>query len=81
MEFVQAPDKVVQLLQYQRVFREIWTDGRSLPTDVGGTRPQSPDPRWYGYLIGRWADDSTFVVQTPEAVRRRQAAAHTRERI
>ncbi len=64
IEFVQAPDKVVQLLQYQRVFREIWTDGRSLPTDVGGTSPQSPDPKRYGYSIGRWADDFTFVVQT-----------------
>jgi hypothetical protein len=40
MEFVQAPDKVVLLQQYQRVFREIWTDGRSLPTDVGGTMRQ-----------------------------------------
>ncbi len=64
MEFVQAPDKVVQLLQYQRTFREIWTDGRSLPTDVGGTSPESPDPKRYGYSIGRWADDFTFVVET-----------------
>lgn len=64
MELVQTPNKIVQLLQYQRVFREIWTDGRSLPTDVGGTGRQSPDPRWYGYSIGRWVDDYTFVVQT-----------------
>jgi hypothetical protein len=68
MEFVQGPNKVVQLLQYQRVFREIWTDGRSLPADVGGTSPQSPDPRMYGYSIGRWADDSTFVVLTTGAM-------------
>ena len=67
IEFVQAPDKVVQLLQYQRMFREIWTDGRSLPTDVGGTNPQSPDPKRYGYSIGRWDDDVTFVVQTTGA--------------
>jgi hypothetical protein len=32
----------------------IWTDGRQLPTD--------PEPRWYGYSVGRWADDYTFVV-------------------
>src|SRR3546814_3479669 len=31
MELVQSPDKVTQLLQYQRTFREIWTDGRPLP--------------------------------------------------
>lgn len=67
IEFVQTADKVVQLLQYQRMFREIWTDGRSLPTDVGGTSPQSPDPKRYGYSIGRWADDVTFVVQTTGA--------------
>jgi hypothetical protein len=23
-----------------------------------------PDNRWYGYSIGRWVDDSTFVVNT-----------------
>jgi hypothetical protein len=67
MEFVQAPNKMVQLLQYQRVFREIWTDGRSLPKDVGGTSPKSPDPRWYGYSVGRWVDDYTFLVQTTGA--------------
>jgi hypothetical protein len=68
LEFVEAPDKVVLLQQYQRVFREIWTDGRPLPADVGGTRPESPDPRRYGYSIGRWADASTFVVETTGAV-------------
>jgi hypothetical protein len=64
MEFVQTPDKVIQLFQYQRVFREIWTDGRSLPADVGGSNPESPDPKWYGYSIGRWTADGTFVVET-----------------
>jgi hypothetical protein len=67
MEFVQSPNRVVQLLQYQRVFREIWTDGRSLPADVGGANPQSVDPRWYGYSVGRWVDDATFVVETAGA--------------
>ena len=33
-------------------------------TRVGGTSPQSLDPRWYGYSIGRWADDLTFVIDT-----------------
>ena len=67
MEFVQTPTRVVQLLQYQRAFREIWTDGRSLPAEVGGTSPQARDPKWYGYSIGRWADDYTFVVETTGA--------------
>jgi hypothetical protein len=60
-EFVHTPAKTVQLLQYQRVWREIWTDGRPLPAATGGT---PPDPRWYGYSIGRWDDDATFVVET-----------------
>jgi hypothetical protein len=64
MEFVQTPAKVLHLLQYQRVFREIWIDGRPLPKDVGGTSPQSPDPKWYGYSVGRWTDDFTFVIDT-----------------
>jgi hypothetical protein len=64
MELLQSPDKVTQLLQYQRTFREIWTDGRPLPADVGGTGPQSVDPRRYGYSIGRWVDDYTFVAET-----------------
>jgi hypothetical protein len=67
MELVQTPDRVFQLFQYQRVYREIWTDGRSLPTGVGGADPQSPDPRWYGYSIGRWSGD-VFVVETVGAM-------------
>lgn len=64
IEFIQTPTKVVQLLQYQRVFREIWTDGRPLPKDVGGDSPDSLDPKLYGYSVGRWVDDYTFVVRT-----------------
>jgi hypothetical protein len=55
-QVVQTPNKVLMLYQYQRVWRVIWTDGREFPKD--------PDPRWYGYSIGKWADDSTFVVET-----------------
>lgn len=66
-EFVHTPAKTIQLLQYQRAWREIWTDGRPLPSDVGGDSPTSPDPRWYGYSVGRWADDYTFVVESTGA--------------
>jgi hypothetical protein len=41
---------------FERRWRVIWTDGRPLPKD--------PDPRWYGYSVGHWEDDSTFVVNT-----------------
>jgi hypothetical protein len=56
VQVVQTPNEVLMLYQYQRVWRVIWTDGRELPKD--------PDPRWYGYSIGKWADDYTFVVET-----------------
>jgi hypothetical protein len=60
--FAQMPDRVIQLFQYQRVWREIWTDGRALPKNVGAKG--GPDPRWYGYSVGHWEDDHTFLVNT-----------------
>src|SRR5437016_12011684 len=31
---------------------------------LGRTAADAPDPRWYGYSVGRWEDDYTFVVDT-----------------
>jgi hypothetical protein len=53
---VQTPNQVLMLYQYQRIWRVIWTDGRKIPKD--------PDPQWYGYSVGKWEDDYTFVVET-----------------
>jgi len=55
-EILQTPLQVVMLYTYGRVWRVIWTDGRELAKD--------PDPHWYGYSVGKWRDDATFVVQT-----------------
>jgi hypothetical protein len=55
-QIVQTPNQVLILYMYEKRWRVIWTDGRPLPKD--------PDPRWYGYSVGRWEDDYTFVVQT-----------------
>lgn len=55
IQFIQLPDKMVQLVEWTRVWREIWTDGRGLPQD--------PDLAWYGYSVGRWEGDE-FVVDT-----------------
>jgi hypothetical protein len=44
------------LYQFNKVWRVIWTDGRELPKD--------PEPRWFGYSVGKWVDDYTFVVET-----------------
>ena len=52
----QTPEKVVMLYEYGKIWRVIWTDGRELPKD--------PEPRWFGYSVGKWEDDYTFVVKT-----------------
>ena len=55
-QVVQTSNQLLMLYQYQQVWRVIWRDGRELPKD--------PDPRWYGYSVGKWEDDYTFVVET-----------------
>ncbi len=55
-EIVQTPVKMILLYTYNKVWRVIWTDGRQLPKD--------PDPKWFGYSVGNWKDDYTFVVET-----------------
>ena len=62
--FEHLPKKTLHLLQYQRIWREIWMDGRKLPTNVGAPGADTRDPRYYGYSIGSWADDYTFVINT-----------------
>lgn len=42
----------------------MWTDGRALPTNVGGYDKDSLDPTYMGYSVGRWEDDYNFVVDT-----------------
>ena len=55
-QIVQTSNQVLILYMFEKRWRVIWTDGRALPTN--------PDPRWYGYSVGRWVDDSTLVVNT-----------------
>jgi hypothetical protein len=64
MTFASLPQRVLLLSQFQRVWREIWTDGRALPKNVGGTEKGAPDPRYYGYSVGHWEADDIFVVDT-----------------
>jgi len=57
IQIVQNAYQLLVLYEYQRVWRVIWTDGRELP--------KNPDePRWYGYSVGKWENDYTFVVDT-----------------
>ena len=58
LQVVQTDTQVLMLYQYDQAWRSIWTDGRGLP-DL-----DTLEPRWYGYSVGKWADDTTFVVNT-----------------
>jgi hypothetical protein len=60
--FAQMPDRLVEVYQYSRLWREIMTNGEPLPKDVG--QPGGSDPRWYGYSVGHWDGDNTLVVDT-----------------
>ena len=54
---LQTPENVVILYLFNKKWRTIWTDGRELPKTVD-------EPRWWGYSIGKWEDDYTFVAQS-----------------
>ena len=54
-KIVQTPGLVLILNEYNKTYRQIFTDGRPLPKD--------PQPAWDGYSIGKW-DGDTLVVET-----------------
>jgi len=46
---------IVMLYEVETTFRQIFLDGRKLPSD--------PSPSWQGYSVGRW-DGDTLVIDT-----------------
>jgi hypothetical protein len=64
LSFATMPQRIVLLIQFQDLWREIWMDGRSLPTNVGAAEKGALDPRYNGYSVGRWEDDYTLVIDT-----------------
>jgi len=60
VEFVHAGDRILQLFQWERTLRELWLDGRALPS---GENLESLGPAWYGHSVARWEGD-TLVVET-----------------
>ena len=54
-KIIQTPKVLLILLEYNAMYRQIFTDGRPLPVD--------PLPGWDGYSVGKWEGD-TLVVQT-----------------
>ncbi len=60
VEMAPAPYKIVQtpgltFMLYERdtTYRQVYTDGRTLPDD--------PQPSWLGYSVGKWDGDSLVV--------------------
>jgi hypothetical protein len=56
IKLVQAPRVTMVLYEVGGNFRQIYADGRKLPTEVNL-------PAYFGYSVGRW-DRDTFVVET-----------------
>ena len=64
---IQTPQNVVILYEFNKKWRTIWTDGRQLPKDPESPTwgaPDAPEARWWGYSVGKWTDDYTFVVES-----------------
>jgi hypothetical protein len=85
--FGTAPDRILIAYEQQRIWREIWMDGRALPkaVDVRG----APESRYYGFSVGHWENDNTLVIDTTgfderpwldEAGHPRSSMAHIQER-
>lgn len=55
-KLIQTPEVLVILYEASMGIRQIFTDGRALPSG-------DPHPWWYGYSVGRW-DGDTLVVTT-----------------
>jgi len=56
-EIVQAKDRMFEFFLPRHGWREVWTDGRSLP------KTDDLEPKWDGYSVGHW-DGNTFVVDS-----------------
>ena len=54
---LQTADKFIQLSGWHHIYREVWTDGRALPSI------DAVEPRWNGYSVGHW-DGTTFIVES-----------------
>jgi hypothetical protein len=55
LKFVQTPDLLVMLNEYNGTYRQVLSDGRSLP--------EAPNPSWQGYSTATW-DGDTLVIDS-----------------
>jgi hypothetical protein len=66
-QILQNENKIAMLYEYGTTWRVIWTDGRELPKLVDGgvmIGKEVKEPRYYGYSVGKWVDDTTLVIET-----------------
>jgi hypothetical protein len=59
-ETIQLEGRLLQLWQEERRPREIWMDGRAVPS---GENLDNLGPSWYGHSVGRW-QGNTLIVET-----------------
>ena len=60
VEFIQTPGRLLQLFQWERTLRELWMDGRPVPS---GDNLANLGPAWYGHTAGGW-QGNTLVMNT-----------------
>jgi hypothetical protein len=60
--FATAPGRIIIGGEQQRIWREIWMDGRALPKAVD--QRGAPESRYYGFSVGHWENDTTLVIDT-----------------
>ena len=52
-EFIQLDGRILQFLQQERTLRELWMDGRALPS---GESLENIGPAWYGHSVAEWRE-------------------------
>jgi hypothetical protein len=60
--FAQMAGRIILMSGFNRVWREIWMDGRQPPKNIG--HPGGPSTMLYGYSVGHWDGDNALVVET-----------------
>ena len=60
IEIIMTKDRVVELIRRDWTLRELWLDGRELPS---GENLDNLGPTWYGHSVAHW-EGNTLVVST-----------------
>lgn len=61
MEIIHLDDRILQLFERESRLRELWIDGRELPS---GENLDNLGPAWYGHSVAHWEGDSLIVDTT-----------------